>query len=146
MWVQVCGVVCPFRGGFHRVHWWQVVRLSGLSSLSGAVLASVVRSLLSIVAYFQPEQGETWQKLYFICSLWCFLGNLGYRKGRKQRYILLLGVVWCCFHPLLWWRWWCPLGAGGAGCRGFRSPAVCVPSLSPCLFVRSLALLVVYYT
>ena len=27
----------------------------------------------------------------------------------------------------------CPLVAGGAGCRGFWCPAVCVPSLCPCL-------------
>ena len=28
-------------------------------------------------------------------------------------------------------RWSCPPGAGGAGCKGFRCPVVCVPSLCP---------------
>ena len=41
-------------------------------------------------------------------------------------------------------RWWCPLGAGGAGCRGFRCPAVCVPSLCPCLLSALLLLLSCY--
>lgn len=76
---------------------------------------------------------QSGQKLDFICSLWCFLGILGDRKRQNLRYILISGLSWCCFHPLLWWRWSCPLGAGGAGCRGFLCPAVCVPSLSPCL-------------
>ena len=37
------------------------------------------------------------------------------------------------FRSLHLGRWWYPLGAGGAGGRGFWCPAVCVPSLSPCL-------------
>lgn len=59
--------------------------------------------------------GKKGQKLDFICSLWCFLGKIGDRKRQKQRYILLSGLSWCCFYPLLWWRWWCPLVAGGQG-------------------------------
>ena len=42
----------------------------------------------------------------------------------------LQGLPWCCFHPLLG-RWWCPLGAGGAGLEGLRlSLGVCSVPLS----------------
>ena len=47
-----------------------------------------------------------------------------------MKYILGLGLSWCCFHPLLWWRWWCPPSAGGALLLPLFG---CVPSLSPCL-------------
>ena len=46
---------------------------------------------LSIVAYFLPKQGETWQKLDFICSLWCFLGDLGDNKRQKPKIFLKCG-------------------------------------------------------
>ena len=80
---------------------------------------------------FSDKTGKNGQKLIFICLLWCFLGKIGDRNGQKQKFVLLSWLSWCSFHPLLWWRWSCPLGAGGAGCKGFRCPAVCVPSLCP---------------
>ena len=67
---------------------------------------------------FSAKTGKN--KLFF-GVLWCFLGNLGDLKGQKQRIVLLLGFSWCCFHPLLWWRWWCPPVAGGQG----SGPAGC---------------------
>ena len=45
----------------------------------------------------------------------CFVGFLRYQKRQKQRYILLLGVVWLPGVALHLARWWCPLGAGAAG-------------------------------
>ena len=54
-------------------------------------------------------------------------------KTAKVKYILGLGLSWCCFHPLLWWRWWCPLGAGGALLLPLFG---CVPSLLSPPFVR----------
>lgn len=42
---------------------------------------------------FSVIRGETWQKLDFICSLWCFLGKLGDQKGQNLRYILILRVA-----------------------------------------------------
>lgn len=45
--------------------------------------------------------GKKWQKLDFICSLWCFLGILGDQKGRNTNIFLKYG---------------CKVGAGlGAG-------------------------------
>ena len=49
-------------------------------------------------------------------------------KTAKVKYILGLGLPLCCFHPLLWWLWWCPLVAGGALLLPLFG---CVPSLCP---------------
>lgn len=40
-----------------------------------------------------------------ICLLLCFLGIFGDKKGQNTNIFLKGGC-----------RWWCPLGAGGAGC------------------------------
>ena len=45
----------------------------------------------------------------------CFLGILRYQKRQKQRYILLLGVVWLPVVALHLVRWWCTQGAGASG-------------------------------
>ena len=49
-------------------------------------------------------------------------------KTAKVKYILGLGLSWCCFHPLLWWRWWRPPSADGALLLPLFG---CVPSLCP---------------
>lgn len=55
--------------------------------------------------------------------LWCFLGKIGDRNHQKQRYILLLG--------LSWWRWWCPLGAGGQALGAVLSFCGVFPAFRP---------------
>lgn len=64
--------------------------------------------------------GKKGQKWNFICLAWCFLGIFGDQKRQKWNIFLLSGLSWCCFHPLLWWRWWCPLVAGGQASRVCR--------------------------
>ena len=66
-----------------------------------------------IVANFQTIRAKRGKNKLFFGGGWCFLGNLGDKKGQKLRYILISWLLGCCFHPLLWWRWSCPLGAGG---------------------------------
>ena len=51
----------------------------------------VCRLSCSIVAYFQPEQGETWQKLDFICSFLSNPRNFGDRKRQKPNIFLKRG-------------------------------------------------------
>ena len=56
--------------------------------------------------------GKKWQKLEFICSLWCFLGILGDSERQKPKLFLKSrhneGARWCV--PCLLSS--CPLGAG----------------------------------
>ena len=122
MWVQSGCRLWLCLPDVWRVCWWQACQLSGLSSLSGAVLSFRGAFLPPIVAYFQPEQGETWQKLDFICSLWCFLGDLGDNKVRNLNIFLKYGVcVWCrvCLS------WWCSSVSTGGICAGFRTFRTC---------------------
>ena len=82
-------------------------------------------------AYRGNFSAKTGKSYILFGGAWCFLGNLGDKKGQNLRYILISRVAGCCFHPLLGWRWWCPLGAGGAGCMGFCCPfVVCSVPLS----------------
>ena len=54
------------------------------------------------------------------------------KRAKVKIYLIFEGCRASVGALTLGW-WWCPLGAGGAGCRGFRCPAVCVPSLCSCL-------------
>lgn len=74
-------------------------------------ISGVLRHSKRAKAYrIRAKQGEN---EFLFGVLLSNLGKIGDRKRQKQRYILLSGLSWCCFHPLSWWRWWCPLGAGG---------------------------------
>ena len=95
--------------------------------------ASVLPAFILSGRQFSFNRGKFSAKVNkFLGWFGVFSGFWEIKKGKNLRYILLSGLSWCCFHPLLWRRWWCPLGAGDAGRRGFRCPAVCVPSLCPC--------------
>lgn len=72
--VLVCVVVCSFRGGFHRVHWWQVVRLSGLVRSFRAVLPAfcppsclVFVVLLANMPLFRVLKGFLGDFMGFVC-------------------------------------------------------------------------------
>ena len=51
---------------------------------------------------------------------------MGDQKRQKQKFVLISGLSGFCFHPLSWWRWWCPPIAGGAGCRASGGLSWCV--------------------
>ena len=81
---------------------------------------------------FQPnraKQGKTGQKLIFICSALSYPRILRDKKGQNPNIFLKCGVVCGVLCSSRGGVPSCPLGAGGAGCRGFRCPAVRVPSL-----------------
>ena len=106
MWVQSGFGLWLCLSAFWRVHWVQACQLSGLSApfvgcprFRGAFPASH-RGI------FSAGSGKKWQKLDFICSSWCFLGDLRYRKGRKAKIYLKSGV---CVWGLVSLWWWCSI-------------------------------------
>lgn len=110
-------------------------RLSSCPLVAGVPASGVV--LLwwcvprSIVAYFLPEQGKTWQKLDFICSLWCFLGNFGDNKRQNLNLFLKCGcwcVVVCSSRGGVSW---CPLVAGVPALGLVRSSGGVFPPFCP---------------
>ena len=59
------------------------------------------------------ESGQNRSKVNIYLLAFVFSREFWRPKTAKVKYILGLGLSWCCFHPLLWWRWWCPPSAGG---------------------------------
>ena len=80
---------------------------------------------------FSDEQGKNGQKLDFI---WCSLVfSRDFRRQQRAKFKIYLIFEDCRGFRcgFLFGAVVVSTGAGGAGCRGFRCPAVCVPSLCP---------------
>ena len=78
------------------------------------------------------------QKLDFICSLWCFLGKIGDRKGRNTNIFLKSRKGNRCgggrlpaFHRVHLWQVVVSIGCRWSGFRARPLLWWCVPSLCP---------------
>ena len=119
------GSCVPLVVVFHRVHLWQVVRLSGLSSLSWRVLC------LQSWHIFK----QSWQK---VAKMNFYLARLVFsrenRIPKRAKFKIYLSFEGCraSVVALSLGRWSCPLGAN---MQGFRwSFVVCSVPLSLCCF------------